>query len=68
MVADPNEVYPIVVEIIIGQSIALFSSKLIIEEIMQEFHVRIGIDRSTSTYPKYKNAYKQMKRFIFAKY
>lgn len=38
------------------------------EEIMQEFHARIGIDRSALTYPKYKNAYKQMKRFILAKY
>ncbi|KAA6337434.1 Tyrosine recombinase XerC [termite gut metagenome] len=38
------------------------------EEIMQEFHARIGIDRAASTYPKYKNAYKQLKRFILAKY
>lgn len=38
------------------------------EEIMQEFYARIGIDRAASTYPKYKNAYKQMKRFILAKY
>ena len=38
------------------------------EEIMQEFHARIGIDRSASTYPKYKNAHKQLKRFLTTKY
>ena len=38
------------------------------EEIMQEFHARIGIDRSASTYPKYKNTYKQLKRFLTTKY
>jgi len=41
---------------------------ILFEEVMQEFHSRIGIDRAQSTYSKYTNSYKQVKHFIQNKY
>lgn len=52
------------------QGIATSQKTLLVffEEMMQEFHSRIGIDRAASTYPKYKTAYKRLKHFIVSKY
>lgn len=38
------------------------------EEMTQEFHARIGIDRAAATYLKYGKAYKHLKRFLKEKY
>ena len=37
-------------------------------ELVQEFHLRVGIDRAHSTYVKYLNAQMHLERFIRAKY
>jgi len=37
-------------------------------DMMQEFHSRIGTDRSASTYQNYRKAYKHLERFIREKY
>ena len=37
-------------------------------EMMQEFHSRIGIDRSASTYHSYRKTHKHLERFIREKY
>ena len=138
IVGDANPVYPIVGKIIIGRSIAQFSSKLKVEErlwnvksgratgkshtatelnrqinkvnllihshyseilkrtgkvtalevknafqgiastqktllvlfdeVIQEFHSRVGIDRAMGSYLGYASAYKHLKRFIKEKY
>jgi hypothetical protein len=41
---------------------------VLFEEMMQEFHSRIGIDRADSTYQNYRKAYKHLERFIREKY
>lgn len=38
------------------------------DELVQEFHLRVGIDRAYATYQKYVNAHMHLKRFIHAKY
>ncbi|GHT08803.1 hypothetical protein FACS189426_05320 [Bacteroidia bacterium] len=52
------------------QGIASTQKTLLIlfEEIMQEFHSRIGIDRKQSSYLQYINTYKHLKRFLKEKY
>ncbi|PXV60131.1 site-specific recombinase XerD [Dysgonomonas alginatilytica] len=52
------------------QGIATAQKTLLVlfEEMMQEFHSRIGIDRAPSTYFKYITAYKNLKRFLKEKY
>lgn len=52
------------------QGIASAQKTLLVlfEEMMREFHSRIGIDRAATTYPKYKNSYRNLKRFLREKY
>ncbi len=52
------------------QGIASTQKTLLVlfEEMMQEFHSRIGIDRERSSYISYNNAYKHLQRFIKEKY
>lgn len=52
------------------QGIATAQKTLLVlfNEMMQEFHSRIGIDRAPSTYFKYITAYKNLKRFLKEKY
>lgn len=41
---------------------------VLFREMMEEFHSRIGIDRTASTYQNYRKAYKHLERFIREKY
>ena len=41
---------------------------VLLEEIMQEFHSRVGIDRALGSYYGYATAYRHLQRFIKAKY
>lgn len=52
------------------QGIASSQKTLLVlfSEMMREFQSRIGIDRASSTYPKYITAYKNLKRFLWEKY
>ncbi|KAA6327016.1 Tyrosine recombinase XerD [termite gut metagenome] len=52
------------------QGIATAQKTLLIlfEEMMQEFHSRIGIDRSASTYIQHEVLHKQLKFFLWEKY
>ncbi|GHU57823.1 tyrosine recombinase [Bacteroidia bacterium] len=52
------------------QGIASTQKTLLVlfEEIMQEFHSRIGIDRKQSSYLQYVNTYRHLKRFLKEKY
>jgi integrase len=52
------------------QGIAATQKTLLVlfEEIMQDFHARIGIDRAKSTYIQHEILYKQIKHFLRTKY
>lgn len=52
------------------QGIATAQKTLLVlfKEMAEEFRLRIGIDRSANTYPKYNVAYKNLKRFLNEKY
>jgi hypothetical protein len=52
------------------QGIASTQTTLLVlfNEIMQEFHSRVGIDRAKSSYLQYVNTYKHLQRFIKEKY
>ncbi|MDR2690792.1 MAG: site-specific integrase [Dysgonamonadaceae bacterium] len=52
------------------QGIASVQKTLLVlfEEIMQEFHSRVGIDRAKSSYRKYVSTYRHLQRFLKAKY
>ncbi|KAA6319104.1 Tyrosine recombinase XerC, partial [termite gut metagenome] len=52
------------------QGIASTQKTLLVlfQEMMQEFHARIGIDRAPATYLKYEKVYKHLTRFIQTKY
>lgn len=52
------------------QGIATTQKTLLVlfKEMAEEFRLRIGIDRSANTYPKYNVAYKNLKRFLNEKY
>lgn len=52
------------------QGIATTQKTLLVhfKAMAEEFRQRIGIDRSANTYPKYKTAYKNLKRFLNEKY
>ncbi|MDR1760885.1 MAG: phage integrase SAM-like domain-containing protein [Bacteroidales bacterium] len=52
------------------QGIASTQKTLLVlfEEMMQEFHSRIGIDRETSSYRSYNNTYKKLQQFLKKKY
>ncbi|GHT76283.1 tyrosine recombinase [Bacteroidia bacterium] len=52
------------------QGIASTQKTLLVlfEEIMQEFHLRIGIDRKQSSYLQYVNTHKHLQRFLQEKY
>jgi integrase len=41
---------------------------VLFEEIMQEFHSRVGIDRVETSYQKYVSTYRHLQRFLKAKY
>jgi hypothetical protein len=52
------------------QGIASAQKTLLVlfDEIMQDFHSRIGIDRSVTTYQQYINTCNHLRRFIKEKY
>ncbi|GHV48559.1 tyrosine recombinase [Bacteroidia bacterium] len=52
------------------QGIASTQKTLLVlfKEMMREFHSRVGIDRSQSTYREYEKAFKHLQRFIREKY
>lgn len=52
------------------QGIATAQKTLLVhfKDMAEEFRLRIGIDRSANTYPKYNVAYKNLKRFLNEKY
>lgn len=52
------------------QGIATAQKTLLVhfKDMAEEFRNRIGIDRSVNTYPKYRTAYKNLKRFLNEKY
>jgi integrase len=52
------------------QGIASTQKTLLVlfEEVMQEFHSRVGIDRAMSSYNQYVSAYSHLRRFIREKY